>query len=167
MINPNQTDYGAAIREWWNQVPSYSKLVLYLSVAGYLLGLAFPMIAFQLINFPKFTVESFQFYRVFTTPFIAINLFQVLFGLLSYMPTACKTEKRLGTISYLFFFMINSEIYTDLLVQVLFVGIMYGTSYIPFGTWSSNVLYPCTGLWPLIMIEMVVRCNRNPDQPTS
>lgn len=115
MINPAQTDYSAAIRDWWSQVPSFSKLVLVMCAGGYLLGLVFPVIPYMLINIPKLTVEHFQVYRVLTTPYISVGIFQVtiiqlLFGLLSYMPTACRTEKRLGSISYLFFFMINSKI---------------------------------------------------------
>lgn len=114
MINPNQTDYSAAIRNWWSEVPTFSKLVLYLCIAGYILGLVFPMMAYMLINIPKQTVEHLQIYRVFTSPFLTLSILQVtiiqlLFELLSYIPTACKTEKRLGSISYLFFFLINSE----------------------------------------------------------
>ena len=79
------------------------------------------------------------------------------------MPTACKTERRLGTMAYLWFFLMNSKFYSDLFVQVLFIGLMYLITYIPGTFWPSGYLVPCVGLWPIIMIEMVVRCNRNPE----
>jgi hypothetical protein len=79
------------------------------------------------------------------------------------MPTACKTERRLGTMAYLWFFLMNSKIYSDLFVQVLYIGLMYLITYIPGTFWPSGYLIPCVGLWPIIMIEMVVRCNRNPE----
>lgn len=170
MLNSSGTDIFQAARTWIARIPALSKCVMYLSVLGCILSFVFPTLCMNLINIPLFTLMKLQLYRIFTTPFLSLGILQVfytqvLFSLISYMPTACRTERRLGTMSYLWFFSVNSNIHLDLIVQVLFIGLMYIITYIPGTPWPAGNLNPCVGLWPLIMIEIVVRCNLNPEEP--
>ncbi|CAG9318448.1 unnamed protein product [Blepharisma stoltei] len=157
--DPNR-DYGAVLKSWWSGVPAYTRFIIYVACGTYILSWVMLGFIAKLINIPILTIQYFQFWRLFTSPFIAYSLLTLLFEMMSYLPTACKTERRLGTAKYVAFFMINF-----LILELAFSALLYGLSFIP--SLSGLSLNPTAGLWPLIMVEMVIRCNMNPDSPTS
>lgn len=114
----------------------------------------------MLINVPIFTIQYMQIWRLVTAPFIELSLLQLLFCMLSFLPTACNTERSLGTARYVAFFMMNF-----LILESLFAFLLYGLSFIPNLTLLRGTM--TAGLWPLIMVQMVIRCNMNPDAPGS
>ena len=76
------------------------------------------------------------------------------------MPIACRTERRLGTVRYISFFTM-----TNAIIGVLYVGITYAIAQTGLPIFvNAFVLSPCQGLWPIIIVELVIKFNKEPDQ---
>ena len=156
--NPNQ-DVGTKLQNWWKEVPLFTRLILYISVLLCGIDLVSPLLASWLLIIPAYFLENFYLWQVLTFPYQLLGLLQLLFTMLVYMPTACRTERRLGTVRYISFFVL-----TNIILAVLYVALTRAASETGgslFVTIYTSV--PFSGLWPLIMVEIVIRCNKDPD----
>ena len=162
-MNPNASmqDIGNSIKNWFEKMPSFCRLLLYSTLCLYLISWISLGLVLLLANIPVLVVGYFQIWRLFTAPLVPLGFLHVLFEMISFLPTAVKIERRMSTSGYFVFFALNS-----LTVQTVFALAMYGASFIPGEFFASLALRPSAGLWPIIMIEMVIRCNKNPDSPT-
>jgi len=134
--------------------------MVYISCGTYLFSWIAASVVYLLINIPIFVIQYFQVWRIITAPFVSISLLGLLFSMLSYLPTAGRNERRLGTARYVAFFMINFTI-----LESTYTILLYALSFIP--NFSMLSMSYTAGLWPLIMVEMVIRCNIDPDALTS
>ncbi|CAG9312952.1 unnamed protein product [Blepharisma stoltei] len=157
--DPNR-DYATEMKNWWRGMPAYTKLVIYVSIGTYILSWLNSAFIPLFINIPIFTIENLQIWRVFTSPFITLNLLTLIFEMCSYLPIAYRTELRLGTAKYGAFFIMNF-----IILEVLYAASLYGLSFIP--SLSLLAIVPTAGLFPLIMAEIVINCNINPEAPSS
>jgi membrane associated rhomboid family serine protease len=157
--NPNQ-DIGGQLKQWWQTVPFIVTFIFYATTFLYLLSwVIFPYLFLMVLN-PYAFVVKLCFWQPLSFPYLHLSLLHLLFALFSYMPTACRTERRLGTVKYLFLFVSNNFI-----IGLAFVGLIYALSFskIPLFVGLAQKSY-CLGLWPIVMLEMVLRCNKTPDE---
>ena len=157
--NPNE-DIGAKLIKWWREVPMFTTTILYTVVAVFLLYCftSFYFIVYGIL-IASWVINNLYLWEVLTFPYIHTNLLHLLFSLFSYLPTACRTERRLGTVRYISFF-----VHTNFAIGILFVGLMkFLSSITVLPLFSGLMSLPCTGLWPIIFVEMVLRCNKDPD----
>ena len=103
-------------------------------------------------------------WRLVTTDFVLGRLFDVrstqfLTGLFFFAYTAEKAEWRLGTVRYIWYFLMNSENYTALIIQVAFIVVMYVIAILPILRYY--IVEPGLGLWPLIMVEAYILYMKN------
>ena len=149
-------DICQSLKEWYERVPSVSMLAMYLLIAGYFLcWTSFPL---YLVNDPEAVIFSGQVWRLVTASFISTMLLQLIFTLFMYLPTACDTERRMGSVKYLMYFLCNCEPYSGFIVQLLYTGLIYVLAYLEVTGLATE-----SGLWGVIMLEIVVRCNRDPE----
>ena len=94
-------------------------------------------------------------WRIFTASLAHSDLMQFLFSMLSYVPTAMRQEKSVGTVKFAFTFLIISTV-----IQVTFVLLALVLSLILRPT---VMMMPSSGLWPVIMCDIVIECNKSPD----
>jgi membrane associated rhomboid family serine protease len=94
-------------------------------------------------------------WRVFTGSLVHIQLLQLLFSLLSYVPTAINQEKIDGTVKHAFKFLATSVI-----IQSLFVLACFTLSVTVNPRFMTTM---SVGLWPILFCDIVIECNRSPD----
>jgi hypothetical protein len=149
------------IKEWWSRVPWFSRFVLYCSTFSLLLLFFSPSLNYLLVNIPPMVIFEFQFFRLFTSPFIVLDLFQYLFAMLSFLMHASREERRLGTCAYAWRFMLISKVNLGLLCQGCFIGVYFlSDAFLPSLTTYIKVY---NSVWPVIMAEIVIECMREPD----
>jgi membrane associated rhomboid family serine protease len=108
---------------------------------------------FSLIYLTSFKiVEKIQIWRLLTAPFYNPQLLMLACGLISYLPMASIKEKMGGTSRSLLEFLINTMI-----ISILFT--VLGLMLYDYGMYH----FPLLGLWPLVMMEMVLDCYRDPE----
>jgi hypothetical protein len=78
----------------------------------------------------------------------------LLFGMMSYMPRAGQHERMEGTVRISLEFVIYTMI-----ISVIFCLL----GFLMQGFMPMMYVSPQMGIWPLVMCEMVVDCNRDPE----
>ena len=142
--------------------------VLFISITTcvfYLLNLLLPSISFYLSNVPFYLVFQFQLWRLFTTTLITTKILHIIFAFLIWIRESSNLEKTMGTLKYMFTFIINST-----LIQVIHTMIML-IIYLITGkqelmTMNMNMeQVENSGLWPVIIAEITVLCFANSNNP--
>jgi membrane associated rhomboid family serine protease len=96
-------------------------------------------------------------WRLATGPFVHENFINLLFSVISYIPSAMQEENNMGTVPFaLRFFKLS------LFINVLFclVSILIG-----FAAFPSLLKTPAMGLWPILMCDLVIQCYQYPEMP--
>ena len=139
---------------WWNRIPIFTYFMLYF------------LILIQILSF-------FSFYRfdlLILTPIQCINnliTFQYQHGsvlslvivLFAYLPMASTSERKLGSINYFLFFIIN-----NILIGFAHIMLMYVLSLIPLSYFYRAFSMSIFTLWPIIMVEIVIESNKDPNK---
>ena len=94
------------------------------SIFLYLMDWIYPIDKYM-VNWIPQTVDHYEFWRIFTAPYMHNQLLMLFFCLISYIPTAIIREKVIGTSRILLEFgLIN------LVVQLLFLPMAYLFQYL-------------------------------------
>ena len=140
------------ISQWWSSVPMFNRFIFWTSIIIYLLSFPFLFIAYYTLNIPDMVIKKFELWRLFTAPFSNIQIFMLLFGLLSYMPRAMQLERTKGTTNFIIYFLWLSFISQVLLVLCSFL---------------INLLMPLQsmslGLWTMVMVDITVDSMKEPE----
>ena len=150
---PNR-DCVEELTQWWKNVPIFTAFV----------GI-FELFLFLLLFFPFFeenwtilrldTFLNGYFWTILTYPYQNPTLLRTAFSLFMYLPLAAASERRNGTVRYIFFFL-----FTSLLTGIIFLAVSYfllphsGLKYYLIGS----------GLWGQIMTETVLSCYEKPNE---
>lgn len=98
---------------------------------------------------------NFLVWRVFTGALVHIQLLQLLFSLLSYVPTAIAQERSEGTVKQACRFLI-----TSVFIQILFTLACFLLSMTVSPTFMKSM---SIGLWPILFCDIVIECNKDPE----
>ena len=160
-----QIDCKEKMKEIWNSFPLFVKFIILSSFVLYFLNLFLPITGFYLANVPFYTIFRIQLWRLITTTFLTTNFLNILFGLFSWVRDGSSLETSMGTIKYMFTFIMNGimiQIIYTLLMFILFL-ILKNNAVLVMNAQGYNV--ENSGLWPIIMAEMTLLCMANPDSP--
>lgn len=149
----------AKVKQWWSTIPLFTRLIIYITIPLSIFAI-FADLAKFLIIVPYNFLQGFSFWQLFTFPLQHISPLANVFTLLAYVPTACVTEKTFGTYRYISFFIIANALAGGLFVMILYFAALTNINFFVVAYYS----YPCAGLWPIIMTEMVIRYNKQPEE---
>ena len=135
-------------KDFFHTMPLFIRFIAITTLLFYILSWIIPEFVIYLVNTPKQTIECYRIWTIFTTAFITQSLLNIFFAFTSWIPLGCELEKENGTVSYLLMFLTHSVI-----IQILFIIFAYSLSL----TSLSSV-----GLWPVILVEITVKCMKNP-----
>lgn len=151
--NNNQQSFSEKAKLWWAQVPLFVRFIMTTTITFYILSWFVGTFTKALTNLPALVIYYFQIWRLFTSVFVTLSIFNILFAFLSWVPDAIRLESSTGTMKYMCTFFMNS-----LLIQLLYVVLC-----LFFSLFSNQFLVmPSSGLWPLIMAEITILCLNNP-----
>ncbi|OMJ71984.1 hypothetical protein SteCoe_29691 [Stentor coeruleus] len=155
--NPNQ-DIGGRILSWWHELPFYSTCIIITSLILSIL-FYFPVFpsSFLILN-PMIIFSYYNYWSLLTFPYQHLGLLNYLFALFSFAQTAPRNERVMGTSRYFIYFTLN-----NLILGIIFIFI--GLAFLEINVPALQSIYfnSCAGLWPYIMIEIVIRCNKEPE----
>jgi hypothetical protein len=145
-------------------IPLFVKTVVLISIILCALNYFFPSISFYLSNAPFYTINKYQIWRLFTTTLIKTNIINIILAILFWIKHSSNLEDVMGTIKYLFIFIMNSTI-----IQILFTCILFIISLI---TKKNDLLkakinskgkIDNSGIWPYIICELTLLSLSNPN----
>lgn len=139
---------------WWTTVPFFVRFITITTILFYLLSWFLGDFTKALTNIPAHVIYSIEIWRLFTSAFVTLSIFNILFGFLAWIPDAIRLEWSTGTIKYMFAFFINS-----IIIQILYVALAFLLSIIS----KQLIFMPSSGLWPVIMAEITILCLTNPE----
>jgi len=117
-------------------------------VSLYLISFGLPQILMYLVCMPQLIVYSLQIWRLLTGIFCHTQLLELLFSVMSYIPTAMKVERDMGTVR-----MCHRFLTLGVLINFIFCCIV-----VPIGLNQLSV-----GLWPLLFADIVCDCMKRPE----
>ena len=146
------------LKVWWEDVPIFAKFIAFLITTLYILSwfTFYPLVNLLLI--PFYVIYQQYWWEVLTFQYQHPKIIMLIFALWSYLPTASKTERVMGTVKYISYFLIM-----NIIIGAVHVVLMFALFETGLSLFQGCLYVPSYGLWPLILSNMVVRCNQNPD----
>ena len=161
-FNNNKSKPGAfsQLIELINDIPFFVRLVIITNVILIIANIFFPHVSFYLSNIPVLTIKQYQLWRLITTSFITTNLINMILGFIVWTKDAISLEKNLGTIRYIFIFILNS-IFINLIS--CFLAFLFSSENFQILHYSYVHKVNNSGIWPIIICETTLLCLNNPD----
>ena len=148
------------IIELISNIPFFVRLVIITNVILIIANIFFPHVSFYLSNIPALTIKQYQLWRLITTSFITTNLINMILGFIVWTKDAISLEKTLGTIRYIFIFILNS-IFINLIS--CFLSFLFSSENFQILHYSYVHKVNNSGIWPIIICETTLLCLNNPD----
>ena len=148
------------IIELISNIPFFVRLVIIINVILIIANIFFPHVSFYLSNIPALTIKQYQLWRLITTSFITTNLINMILGFIVWTKDAISLEKTLGTIRYIFIFILNS-IFINLIS--CFLAFLFSSENFQIFHYSYVHKVNNSGIWPIIICETTLLCLNNPD----
>ena len=148
------------IIELISNIPFFVRLVIITNVILIIANIFFPHVSFYLSNIPALTIKQYQLWRLITTSFITTNLINMILGFIVWTKDAISLEKTLGTIRYIFIFILNS-IFINLIS--CFLAFLFSSENFQIIHYSYVHKVNNSGIWPIIICETTLLCLNNPD----
>lgn len=96
-------------------------------------------------------------WRLVTGPFAHTSFINLLFSVISYVPSAVMEENEMGTVPFAIRFF-KLTMFIDVLFSIIAIGV--GMTF-----WPRMINTPCMGLWPILMCDIVIQCYQDPEMP--
>ena len=141
------------VKECWSNVPLYSRFVFWTCMFLLLVSLFIGGIAELFVNYPPFTIQGFQIWRLFTAPFVSMRPLSLLFSLCSFISRGMQNERSRGTNRFFIYFWWMSVISQSILV---------GLFYLIFLTFKREAGVSMA-LWSLVLADMTIDSIEQPD----
>ena len=148
------------IIELISNIPFFVRLVIITNVILIIANIFFPHVSFYLSNIPALTIKQYQLWRLITTSFITTNLINMILGFIVWTKDAISLEKALGTIRYIFIFILNS-IFINLIS--CFLAFLFSSENFQILHYTYVHKVNNSGIWPIIICETTLLCLNNPD----
>lgn len=148
------------IIELISNIPFFVRLVIITNVILIIANIFYPHVSFYLSNIPTLTIKQYQLWRLITTSFITTNLINMILGFIVWTKDAISLEKTLGTIRYIFIFILNS-IFINLIS--CFLAFLFSSENFQILHYSYVHKVNNSGIWPIIICETTLLCLNNPD----
>jgi len=87
-------------------------------------------------------------WRLFTGQFVHLDFFNLLFSVISYVPSSIVEENQIGTVPFTIRFFKNSFVINSMFCTI---GIFLHLVGI-----DAAYYEPCLGLWPILICDIVI-----------
>ena len=164
-INNNNYSNKSNCRKLCEIIPLFIKTILLITTILYLLNNFVFNISFYISNIPYYTINKIQIWRLFTTSLMNTGIINILLSLALWAKFGSILEDKIGTILYLFIFIINStaiQILYSILISI-FSLIIKNKNILKLKYDNKYNVYN-SGIWPYIMCELTLLSLSNPNQ---
>jgi membrane associated rhomboid family serine protease len=154
-------DFKMKLSKIFFNIPFFIKCYFIITIILYILTLKIKIIAFYLVNIPKYTIFYFQLWRLLTSVFITTSILQIILAFFVWIKYATILETSLGTIKYTLIFFLNAICIQIInIILIFFVSLLNKNLFTPEMKTNNN-----SGLWGIVMCEMTLLCFSNPESP--
>lgn len=116
-----------------------------------------PSLSFGLANIPHFTINQYEIYRIFLSPFICNRFLSLIFAYFSFIDTGQRLEKSMGSTSFLLLILS-----IGFLVNILFVGLTFLASFLTGN--EAWLMSPASGIWIILFAIIKIECSQASQQ---
>lgn len=146
------------LKSLWNSFPFMVKSIISATLIFYLMSwfsFMAPVLK-VIINITYTTIFNFYIWTIFTTFLVTPSLLNIIFAFMSWVPGAMILERETGSTRFIMNLITRSAIIQVIYLAVsLFLALLFG---------KGALQLPSTGLWPLIMGDITINCQSNPDR---
>lgn len=96
-------------------------------------------------------------WRLLTGPFVHESFINLLFSVISYIPSAMQEENNMGTVAFAIRFF-KLSLFINLIFSLVSILLAFALS-------GSLLSTPAMGLWPILMCDLVIQCYQYPEMP--
>ena len=146
-------------------VPLFIKTLILITTALYIINIFAFNISLYISNIPFYTINKYQIWRIFSTSLMNTGIINIVLSLILWVKFGAILENTIGTILYLFIFIINSSfiqiIYSAL---ITIISLIIGNKNILKLKIDNNNLVINSGIWPYIICELTLLSLSNPNE---
>ena len=146
-------------------VPLFIKTLILITTALYIINIFAFNISLYISNIPFYTINKYQIWRIFSTSLMNTGIINIILSLILWVKFGAILENTIGTILYLFIFIINSSfiqiIYSAL---IAIISLIIGNKNILKLKIDNNNLVINSGIWPYIICELTLLSLSNPNE---
>ncbi|OMJ87484.1 hypothetical protein SteCoe_10818 [Stentor coeruleus] len=155
--NGSRTDICVKIKDWWDKMPLFTFYIFWISSILCILSYSPPYSVHSLyLSYENFADRKW-FWTLLTYPYQPSGILITSISLYLYTTTTSESERFLGTSRYIIFFG-----YYIINIGLLYLGLIYLLKWISSTLFAHFSIFPFFGIWPIIMIELVLKYNKNP-----
>ena len=145
-------------------IPLFVKTVVLISIFLCALNYFFPSISFYMSNAPCYTISKYQIWRLFSTTLITTNIINLVLAILFWIKHSSNLEDVMGTIKYLFIFVMNATIIQIIITSTLFIiSIITKNNELLKAKINNKGKIDNSGMWPYIICELTLLSLSNPN----
>jgi len=158
-MDPNQ-NHGSVFKSWWKDCPVFSKFIFVITILTSIISLFNQgFMLFVLCFNPILVTQGYTFWQFFTFPYTCLSPISAAFSLCSFMSRCGKKERILGTFRFIVYFTLQNFI-----IGLTFIPLFYLLYYIGAPPEVYFFKLFISGLWPAIMVDMVINYNEDGDE---
>ena len=146
-------------------VPLFIKTLILITTALYIINIFAFNISLYISNIPFYTINKYQIWRIFSTSLMNTGIINIILSLVLWVKFGAILENTIGTILYLFIFIINSsfiQIIYSALISI--ISLIIGNKHILKLKIDNNNIVINSGIWPYIICELTLLSLSNPNE---
>jgi len=146
-------------------IPLFIKTIVLITIILYIINRFVFNLSLYISNIPFYTIYKFQIWRLFSTSLMNTGIINIILSLTLWIKFGAILESTIGTILYLFIFIINST-----LIQIIYTILIFIISLIIKNKnilqlkLDNNTIVSNSGIWPYIISELTLLSLSNPNQ---
>ena len=146
-------------------IPLFIKLIVLITITLYLINRFAFNLSLYISNIPFYTIYKFQIWRLFSTSLMNTGIINIILSLTLWIKFGAILESTIGTILYLFIFIINSTLIQIIYTILIFViSLIIKNKNILLLKLDNNYIVTNSGIWPYIISALTLLSLSNPNQ---
>ena len=163
--NINKIQNKSSCRKLCEAVPLFIKTLILITTALYIINRFAFNISLYISNIPFYTINKYQIWRIFSTSLMNTGIINILLSLVLWIKFGTILENSIGTILYLFIFIINSSLIQIIYTTIIsIISLIIGNKSILKLKIDNNNVVNNSGIWPYIICELTLLSLSNPNE---
>jgi membrane associated rhomboid family serine protease len=135
--------------KWTDKTPYFTRTIVIATVVEYILSFFLPFEDY-LGNVPRYTIMSFEVYRLILSPMVGNSFITMILLLISFPTMGTRLELSMGSASYLALLGTVSIATNVVFALICLLLYMVGT--------ASAMLWSCQGFWTVLFALITIDC---------
>jgi membrane associated rhomboid family serine protease len=135
--------------KWSDKTPYFTRTIVIVIIVEYILSFFLP-IEDYLSNVPRYTIFSFEIYRLLLSSMVGNSFITLILILMSFPSMGTRLEQSMGSASFLSLLGTLSLATNIIFTLICFLLYMVGT--------TSALFWECEGFWTILFSLITIEC---------